>query len=233
MSGITNLLITFYDGTSEGARIIRNRLKQHAGDYDLKILSHRGSQKNYLDSIMDFYLNTETISIDEWDYDDVNRVIESMVTDDLYLDGIRIIEMATANQVEVTVSCRMSYLYGVDVYCDQMRGEEKRINAPRMVDISKLSRIKRAVLKVFSDGMDHTIPDIHIIIKDRKLENYSDLSQKHVRTHVNELVENGLLEENGRIIVEVTGRKNTLYRITEKGKVSMTLYRQDNRQFQS
>ena len=229
MSGITNLLITFYNGTPEGAQAIRERLKQHAGDFDLKILCNRGSQRSHLDSIMEFYEGAELISVDEWDFEDLNMVMEPMVTDEVYLDGERIIEMTMANQVEVTVACRMSYLYGAEVYCGQMKGIDKRINAPRMVDVSKLGRMKRAVLKAVGDGIDHTIPDIHRIIEEGKLEYYNSPSQKHVRTHVKELVDSGLLEENGRITVEFTGRKNTLYRITEKGKVSMTLYRQGNR----
>ena len=232
MSGITNLIITFYDGTENGASIIRNRLKQHVGEHIVKIICNRGVDGTYLNSIKEFYDDTEVISVDEWDYYDVNRAIEGLISNNAYSNKRKIIEITTANQVEVIISCKMSYVYGAEVFCGSIKGEEKKIDAPRMVDVSKLGNIKRAILKVVEDNYDHTIDDIHRTILDKKYGNYNNLSQKHVRTNVAALVDEGLLEDNGRIKIEY-GRKRTKYRITYKGKISMTIYRQKDRRFMS
>lgn len=225
MSGISNIIIAFYDGTENGADVIRNRLKQHAGDYELKIICNRGSDRSFLDLVEKFYEYVEQISVDEWNYDDVNNIIESIVSNYTNAEREKIIELTMGNQVEVSVACRMSYVYGVKVYCGNMKGENKMISAPRVVDVTRLGRIKKAILEVVNDGNDYTISDIHIKIKDEKIQNYRELSQKHVRTNVDVLLSDGLLETNGRVMSE-SNKKRTVYHITEKGRVSMTIYKQ-------
>ena len=227
MSGITNLITTFYDGTENGANIIRNRLKQHAGEHNIKIIYNRGSNRSYLDRIVQFYDDVESVPVDEWDYVNVNNTLEGLVSNNTYINGQKIIEITAANQVETIASCRMSYVYGVEVFCGNMRGEDKRISAPRMVDVSKLGNIKKAIMKVVEDGSDYTVEDIRRTIIDRKYENYNTISQKHVRTHVLILVEEELLEKRGRVNAEY-GRKRSIYHITEKGRISMTLHNQKN-----
>lgn len=226
MSGILNTIITFYDGTENGADVIRNRLKQHAGEYELKIICNRGSDRSFLDLIEKFYNHVEQISVDEWNYDDVNNIIESIVSNYTNAEGEKIIEMTMANQVEASVACRMSYVYGIKVYCGDMKGENKMISTPRMVDVTKLGRIKKAILEAMNDNGDYTISDIQMKIIDEGIQNYRDLSQKHVRTNVVVLLDRGLLEKNGRVMSELN-KKRTVYHITEKGRVSMTIYKQN------
>ena len=225
MSGITNTIILFYDGTEKGADMIRSRLKQHAGDYGLKIICNRGSDRSFLNPIEKFYDSIELISVDEWDFDDVNRVIDPIISNYLNMSGEKIIELTTANQVETSVACRMSYTYGTKIFCGNMKGEDKMISATRMVEVSKLGRIKKAILEAVIDGKDYTISDIQKSIEANRIQNYENLSQKHVRTNVDALTEEGLLEKNGRVMSE-SMKKRTVYHMTDKGRVSMTIYKQ-------
>ncbi|MBR7152272.1 MAG: hypothetical protein IKD00_00815 [Candidatus Methanomethylophilaceae archaeon] len=192
----------------------------------VRILKSRNAIEDGLESIRDFYKDTQVISIKEWNYDDIYNTLQSVIDESRTRpDDIEtLIDITTANPLEASTACTLTYLNKVKLYCSRMEGTIKNIDILEPLDLSRFGTGKIRILKLMNEtGGSLSVKDVHEMLKKNM-----KITEKHVRTCMRELESMKLLKNDGRHRNHDSEKPNTRYSISDKGKISYTLYERNH-----
>lgn len=230
MSSITNMYICFFDGSEESKNNIIEGLKWLKDDWRVRIFKNRGCDENGVkDTIKAFYEDTEIVSIEEWDDQEIYSVLESECRGHV-LDKKEyriVIDISNANRIESFVSCSLYYVVDVEIIC-KILNKIKPLKNVSIEHLERFGKSKIAVLEVlYEEKRPMAADEITTLIREKRIgKNNGKVSNKHVGSSLRDYLDMNLVK---RITLDPSERQGSktrfVYEITENGKASINRYR--------
>ena len=230
MSSITNMYICFFDGSEESKNNIIEGLKWLKDDWRVRIFKNRGCDENGVeDTIKAFYKDTEVISIEEWNDQELYSILENECRGHIInkKEYRIVIDISNANRIEAFICSSLYYVVDVEIICKIMNGIKPLENVS-IVDLERFGRSKIAVLEtLYEEKRPMTTDDVTNLIKEKRIgKNNGMISNKHVGSSLRDYIEMDLVKRITLDPSERQGRKTRfVYEITKNGKASVNKYR--------